>query len=128
LSKVVGRVASVTLTPGTLLTPSVLGTELRIGPDQAVVGLALKPGQLPGGLRVGDHVMVVHTTTTARSSSPSGADGAVLSADAMVRAIDHTADSSGGTVVSLVVGASEAPAVAQAAAAGDVSVVLLGAG
>lgn len=72
-SEVVGRAAAVDLVPGTLLTRGHLadGPVVRTGRD--VVGLALKAGQLPQGVRAGDRVLLVRsggTTTAGAATQP----------------------------------------------------------
>ncbi len=62
---VVGRRAAVALLPGTLLAPGALSGARALAVGSSMVGVALKPGELPaGGLEVGDQVMVVLTAGT----------------------------------------------------------------
>jgi hypothetical protein len=128
-STVVGHVAAVPLVTGSLLVRSELGSAASIQSGQAVVGLALKEGQLPAGLRPGDHVLVVDTgarTAPATGSAPARVlDGRV---EATVVSIAASSNSPGVTVLSLNVDESDASGVAAAAAAGQVSVVLVAAG
>src|SRR5262249_10834907 len=72
-ASVVGRPVAVPLAAGTLLTPSALGAPRSLNPGDAVVGLALKPGQYPPGLSAGDHVRVVDTSAASTSSSGTNA-------------------------------------------------------
>src|SRR3954447_3745790 len=58
---VVGHIAAVPLAPGSLLVRSQLGSSSSLQVGQAVVGMALKSGQLPGVLRPGDRVLIVDT-------------------------------------------------------------------
>jgi hypothetical protein len=61
-TQVLGKEASVTVTSGSLLTPADVSAMPPIGAGDAVVGLALKQGQLPAaGVKPGDQVMVVET-------------------------------------------------------------------
>ena len=61
-SQVLGKVASVTVMSGSLLTPGDVSSAPPIAAGYAVVGLALKQGQLPAaGLGPGDQVMVIQT-------------------------------------------------------------------
>ncbi len=80
---VLGRTASVTLTPGSLLTPDDVSSGPPVPAGEALVGVALKQGQMPaGGLSPGDHVMVVETAspgsaiTTFLGPAPSGSASA----------------------------------------------------
>jgi hypothetical protein len=59
---VIGRYAKVDLVPGTLLTAAQLTDTAFPGPGENLVGLELKPSQLPGqALRRGDKVLLVIT-------------------------------------------------------------------
>lgn len=125
----VGRRVAVDLVPGTLLAPGQLGETRRLAVGRAVIGLALKAGQFPEGLWSGDPVMVVHpagTTlvpgTAEGSSVPPPASGNA----ARVVTIGPARDQTGATLVSLELDAAQAPAVAAAATAGQVSLVLVG--
>jgi hypothetical protein len=152
-SDVVGKVATVPLTAGTLLTMADLSNGQVIAPGDAVVGIALKDGQLPSaGLQPGNDVMVVQTaapgaavpaSTGTVSTSGSGTDASagsspgaasaggqtgVLVPEAVVREVAQpsTNASNGETeLVSVEVSDSLAAVVSVAAAAGQVSLVLL---
>src|SRR5437763_5500595 len=58
-SSVVGHIAAVPLAPGSLLVRSQLGSAASVPSGQAVVGVALRDGQFPAGLRAGDRVFLV---------------------------------------------------------------------
>jgi len=61
-SRVVGRRAAVPLSPGSLLFPADLAPEAVVQPGEALVGLALKSGELPAeGVWPGEYVAVVLT-------------------------------------------------------------------
>jgi hypothetical protein len=124
---VVGKVAAVPLAPGTLLARSQVGSGAAVAPGQAVVGVGVKGGQLPAGLRPGDRVMVVDTGARPGGN---GADtvGSVLVPAAVVFAVPADTDPTSPTVVSVVVSAPDAPRIAAASAAERVSLVLLGSG
>lgn len=121
-ASVVGRVAVIGLAEGSLVTPGALGDTAPVGPDEAVVGVALAPGAVPvPDLRVGDRVAVVEVGVAGPEGS--GGDGGQL-AVAEVYALEPLAD--GATeVVSLLLAATEADAVAQAAGGDRVRLVLL---
>ena len=144
-SLVTGKRAAVTLPPGSLLTMADVSTSLQIQAGNAVVGVALKDGQLPtSGLDPGENVMVVETaspgesvtsvatpTPTSSSSSPTGTPGSpvgVLVPIASVYDVETPAANSGASateLVSIQISSILAPAVSMAAAAGQVSLVLL---
>jgi hypothetical protein len=126
--RIAGQLAAVSLVPGTLVTRDEFASGPRLSPGQAVVGLSLKPGQFPDGLRASDQVMVVDTGVAAESAgganvNPTGP--AVSVAQAEVFSVDPTADGQT-TVVSIITTVGLAPGVVQAGAKGAVSLVLLG--
>jgi hypothetical protein len=116
----VGLVTARAIPAGTFLERSLL-TNAGALPNNAhaLVGLALKPGQLPvGGLSVGQQVLVV----TLRTSS----DGTVLRPVPLVitRVWDMQGpDSSGATLATVLVPAHEAALLSGYAAQGDVALV-----
>jgi hypothetical protein len=121
-SRMVGRVASVNLVAGTLLAEAELATGPQVDAAHAIVGLALKAGQFPTGLRPLDTVTVVETSPP---SSLGPVDAAVLVDAAQVTATAAAADGQT-TIVSVLVPRTVAPTVAGAAARGQISLVLLG--
>ena len=136
-----GRRAAVTIPAGSLLTSGDLTTAQPIATGDAVVGLALKAGQLPSsGLVPGDQVMIVETAspgaplTAAPVTLVPSADGSaatttgVLVPQASVFDVESpSADSAAGVseLVSVEVSSTLAAAVSTAAAADQVSLVLL---
>jgi hypothetical protein len=142
---VAGKRAAVTLLPGSLLSMSDVSSSLQILPGHAVVGIALKAGQLPSsGLQVGERVMVVQTAssgslaggvaTTSPAASNSAQSGysamanGVLVPAASVYAMAIPSANSGSDdaeLVSIQVSSALAPAVSVVAAEGQVSLILL---
>ncbi|MEX2290828.1 MAG: SAF domain-containing protein [Mycobacteriales bacterium] len=129
--EVVGLTAAVDLLPGTLLSDAMVTPDPVPGPGQAVVGLSLKPGLLPDAeLRAGSFVMVV------RLAAPTGSPGTAARDQAgdqilvpRARVLSETSDpTTGGRLVSLVLERSAAADVTRAAAAGTVSLVVIGPG
>ena len=127
---VVGLTAAVDLLPGTLLSGAMVTRDPVPGPGQAVVGLSLKPGLLPDAeLRAGSFVMVV------RLAAPTGSPVSAIDpgGDQLLvpraRVLSETSDpTTGGRLVSLVLDRSAAADVSRAAAAGTVSLVVIGPG
>ena len=125
---VVGKSAAVALVPGTLMTREQVGAPSSLQPGQAIVGVALKAGQAPAALPPGTRVQVI---TTVKGAGADQARPIVLTSSAIVAPATATNGAqlkpatSGTTVVSLIVPANEAPAVAAAAADGQVSLVAL---
>ncbi len=128
---VVGQTAAVELLPGTLLSDAMVTREPVPGPGQAVVGLSLKPGLLPEAeLRAGTAVMLVRLAAAAgtAAATASEAPGNELLVP-RARVLSETSDpTTGGRLVSLLVEESTAAEVARAAAAGTVSLVVIGPG
>lgn len=148
-----GRRAAVTVPAGSLLTMADTTAAPPIAHGDAVVGIALKVGQLPSnGVEPGDQVMIVETGalgsptvsvatgSASQSTEPSsGNSGGVLDARASVFEVESAvstglSSSNGGTasgsaagaeLVSVEVPDSIAPEVSGAAAAGQVTLVLL---
>ena len=133
-----GKRAAVTIPAGTLLTPADVTVAEPVATGDAVVGLALKEGQLPAsGVEAGDQVMIVQTASpgTSFGSPDSGDPGGggnsstgVLVPQARVFQVDAPpSNSSSGfsLLVSVEVSSTLAAAVSTASAADQVSLVLL---
>ena len=122
-SEVVGRAAASDLVQGSLLSRAHLGTESLLGEGESVVGVALRGAQLPtASLQRGDRVLVALTgdPATAEGDPPGRRVG-----EARVWAAELLGDSSGTTVISLVVPEEDAPSLMGAAAAGRLSLALV---
>lgn len=125
---VVGKSAAVALVPGTLITSNHVGPPSSLQAGQAIVGVALKAGQAPAALPAGTRVQVI---TTVKGGGADQARPVVLTSSAVVapapaaHGAPAKSTTSATTVVSLIVPANEAPAVAAAAADGQVSLVAL---
>jgi hypothetical protein len=144
-SELSGRRAAVTIPAGSLLTPGDVTDSQPIASGDAVVGLALKDGQLPAtGLQPGEQVIIVQTaspgtplsslsTTNASSTSGSQSSGPAVSTGVLVPqatvfdvGVPPSNSSSGASLlVSVEVSSTLAAAVSTAAAADQVSLVLL---
>ena len=128
--KVTQTFATVTLVKGALLTNGMISTDSSVAKGTVVVGLALKPGQLPaGGLQPGDRVALY---AVASQGGQSGAEsGSVLAPVATVYDVVRPGANdvqSDQITVSVTVPVGQAPAVTQASSAGAVAVALLPAG
>jgi hypothetical protein len=112
--------------PGTLLTPKMVAATGTPVAGRAVLGLALKDGQLPHGLQDGDHIDI-YQVSDAQETCPGGSGG-MLAADAIVLAISAPATVSGSAAVAdveVAVNPSDAGPVACNAANGIVSIAVL---
>lgn len=142
VGSVVGKDAAVALVPGSILTTGDLSTVSRIPGGEAIVGVALKPGQLPSaGVVPGQQVMVVQTglpgspapTFSGSGSGPgstssqsSGVGVLVPRADVYdVSSPGSTSGDSSTQLVSIQLPENLAPAVSVAAAAGEVSLIVI---
>ena len=126
-SEVVGRAAGVDLVPGTLLTRAHIADGPVVASGRSVVGLSLKAGQYPAGVRVGDTVLLVRSSSNNAAGSTTG-PVPVVQVRGEVLAVESSTSSSSAAVVSVAVDGAEAPALAVAAAAGQVSLVIEGRG
>jgi len=123
-SSVVGKTVSVALMPGTLVTRSELAANNTVANGKVVIGLSLKPGQLPTArLKQGDVVVVLATGSAAGAAADRPA-GTVLVSRAAVFGVEGGDRSSDNTAVSIVIDEADAPAVAGAASVNQVTLVL----
>lgn len=127
-----GYYAATDLVPGSVLVGQMLTRRGMVQPGQVVVGLSLKNGQYPTGIRVGDHVQAYlaggNGTTGGRGlqAQVQALGSAPLVADARVYGVAAEERSgSGNRSVSIVVNQLGAAAVARAASAGEVVLVLV---
>ena len=126
---IVGRSAAVALVPGTLLSKAHLGTGPAVAAGRSVVGLSLKPGQVPLGIASGAAVIVLRTPTNQAPASAAAAQEPVpvVARNAQVLAVEPPTGAAGdATVVSVLVDSHDAPAVAAAGASGQATVVVEG--
>lgn len=136
-SQVARFYAGTTIPAGTLLTSGMVVRASAVTSGRDVMGLALKDGQWPTRLAVGDHVAVFSVTSqgsTASAGCP-GSGGSVLARNASV--LDIATGSSGNLVgssqsgaadVTIAVSPADAGAVACNASAGNVAIAVLPAG
>jgi hypothetical protein len=116
-----------------LLTNAMVAPASSVTAGRDVLGLALKDGQLPDQLAVGDHVAIFAVSSQSSTSSGCpGSGGAALSGDASVLSVNGSSSSDlvgsaqAGTIdVTVAVSQASAGAVACNAAAGNVAVVVL---
>ena len=141
VSSVVGRTATVDLLPGTLLTRAELAHGWSPPPGTALVGVTAKAGQLPaGGLSRGETVDVVLTSPTgtpdvaataplsgSAGSPEPAAPGSLIAVGATVSEVVPGNEASGtDAVVTLLLPVDDVGAVANASAAGQAALVIVG--
>ncbi len=115
--------------PGTLLTRAMVAAAGASLAGKAVLGLALKDGQLPRGLADGEHIDI-YQVSDAQETCP-GTSGALLAAGAVVLSVAAPAATSGSSAqadVQVALNPAEAGAVACNAANGAVGIAVLPAG
>ncbi len=115
--------------PGTLLTRGMVAGAGASLAGKAVLGLALKDGQLPRGLADGDHIDI-YQVSDAQETCP-GTSGGLLAAGGVVLSVAAPAAASGSNAqadVQVAVNPVDAGAVACNAANGAVGIVVLPAG
>lgn len=125
----VGQRAAVDLTAGSLLSPAQVTRRSLVGPDQQVVGVALKPSQLPATpLAPGQKVIVVSTPDTGAGAVQSGAKSTVgespQTLPATVVAVGKPQMATGQVTVDVAVASAQGPALASRVATGDVALVV----
>ncbi len=129
LSSVLGRRAAVPLRPGTLLTRDEITSELAPAAGQQLLGVALKPGQLPAeGAGPGARVLLV---TTPGGSDPAGGRSGTPAVAVRIAGTVHavtTPAGGGAVVVDLLVADRDATAAAEAASTGNVALLVQPAG
>jgi hypothetical protein len=86
--------AGAAIPPGTLLTAKMVVRANNLISGLQVIGLTLKPGQVPAALQVGDHVDIYDTNTTTQNSCP-GLPGSVLTRNAIITNLMLPSASSG---------------------------------
>lgn len=121
-SQVARTYAATMLPAGTLLTPQMTTSTNNLANGMTVVGLALKDGQLPDGLQVGDRVNIYETSDSS-GSCPRPANN-VLTTNAVVLGIGSPSSASSGNAddVQVAVAPADAAGVACSAANGNVGV------
>ncbi|MEO3793985.1 SAF domain-containing protein [Nonomuraea sp. B10E15] len=121
LDQVVGSFAAVTILPGTLLTNQ-MGAKAssELGEGKATVGLALKPGQMPAGLKEGDRVQLVHVPSRA-----SQGESRVLAASALVFSVGDKSRTGNSGQITVVVDSSASPEIVAFASGGEIAVAEL---
>lgn len=128
--------AKSTIYKDTVVVGQMFAAQEQLPAGKASVGLALKEGQYPAGIKSGDTVAAYRVGTSGSSSSDSSgsadkdasssASGGAIVADALVNAVKSDSDSTvstGSKSLTLLVDEADAAALASAAAAGEVAVV-----
>jgi len=128
--RVVGKLAAVELRPGSLLTADEVTGATVPGAGEQLVGLPVKPGQLPArGLVAGDRVLVVATPGEQTNASSSDAGAGPVGAPVPARVVEVGSPEADGTVtVDVAVGERVGPVLAAWGSTGRLALLLLPAG
>lgn len=100
--------AATSIPPGTLLTSNMAVTVNNLTAGRSVLGLALKDGQLPAGLAMGDRINI-YEVSDATEACP-GAPGSLLSGDAIVLKVSAPSAASSSAVADVEVALTPATA------------------
>ena len=124
----IGRSVAVPLVAGALLTTSELGATSPVASGSDVVAVGLKAGAFPPDLAPGDRVQVVPVSSSDSGSGTGNLTSGSPVAATVVAVEPASADTGSPTVFSLLVSKGDADEVASFAAAGEASLVQVGAG
>ncbi|MFF4344757.1 SAF domain-containing protein [Kitasatospora sp. NPDC001540] len=124
LDSVVGKHASAQLLPGTTLTKGSVTTDALVQPGQQLVGIQVKPGQLPATALVpGQKVVIVSTPGQNPAADPGASAGAPSTLPAQVVRVGSP-DSSGSLTVDVSVDANAGATVAARASTGNIAIIV----
>lgn len=127
---VVGQRAAVALTAGSLLSPGQVTSVSLIKAGEQLVGVALKPSQLPASrLAPGQRVLIVSTPDANQGAVPvaggkAAEPAAPKTVSATVVAVGLAAPATGVVVVDVAVPVAEGPTLAARVATGAVALIL----
>ncbi|MET9879251.1 SAF domain-containing protein [Actinacidiphila glaucinigra] len=132
----VGQRAATDLKAGSLLAPSQVTDQTLIGPGEQLVGVSVKPSQLPATPLVpGEQVLVVSTPDpdagavrpgNGGTDAAAGSGTSPVTLSAKVVAVGRPAAATGAVVVDVTVPAADGPALAAQVATGNISLVVVG--
>jgi len=123
---VVGQTAAAAMPAGSLLTSAEIGAA-PLAKGQALLGVALKPGQYPPDLSAGQTVDVLSTPQGSSSTAGSATSAALPAGRAVVLSVTPPG-SQGETVVELEVSQDAMPQVAAASASGQIALATVPSG
>ncbi|MCZ7458221.1 SAF domain-containing protein [Streptomyces sp. WMMC940] len=125
-NSIIGQRAATELKAGALLAEGSVTDEPLVGDNEQLVGLRLKPGQLPASkLSPGTKVLVVSTPAKDTTAETSKQQDSKLPQTLPATVIEvGTADSSGSLTLDVAVAATDGPTLASRAASGNIAVVV----
>jgi hypothetical protein len=125
--KLIGQRAAVDLKAGSLLSPSEFTSKTLVGPNETLVGVSLKPSQLPASpLSAGQKVLIVSTPdpNAAVAGKTGGASAPPETLSATVVKVGDPQTGTGTVTVDVAVPAGDGPALAARVATGDVALIV----
>ena len=128
-SSLVGQRAAVDLKAGSLLSPSQVTRKTLVGPDEQLVGVSLKPNQLPASpLAPGQKVLIVTTpdpnAADTTGGKPATDDAPPKTLSATVVKVGDPATGTGTVTVDVAVPSGDGPALASRVATGNVALIV----
>ena len=129
--QMIGKQAAAQLFQGTLLTAAEVADRGVPAPDQQVVGVELKPGQVPARtLRTGQAVILVVVPAASVVGVPEAASGAAAGPSTIPATVagPGVPEAGGNVRVDVAVAAADGPRVASMAVAGRIVLVVTGGG
>ncbi|NUS15644.1 MAG: hypothetical protein HOY69_30335 [Streptomyces sp.] len=128
-SSLVGQRAAVDLKAGSLLSPAQVTRKTLVGPDEQLVGVSLKPNQLPATpLQPGQKVLVVSTpdpnAADAAGSKSTTDQAPPETLSATVVTVGDPATGTGTVTVDVAVPSGDGPALAARVATGNVALIV----
>ncbi|RKE02975.1 SAF domain-containing protein [Streptomyces sp. TLI_171] len=124
LDSIVGKHASAQLLPGTTLTKASVTSDALVQPGQQLVGIQVKPGQLPATALVpGQKVVIVSTPGQSVAADAGASTGTPSTLPAQVVRVGSP-DSSGSLTVDVSVDANAGATVAARASTGNIAIIV----
>jgi hypothetical protein len=124
LDSIVGKHAAAQLLPGTTLTQADVTSDSLVQPGQQLVGIGVKPGQLPATPLVpGEQVVIVSTPGQNAATDPGASSGVPSTLPAQVVRVG-TPDSSGDLTVDVSVDANSGATLASRASTGNIAIIV----
>jgi len=123
--------AASAIPPGTLLNGAMVVRANHVTAGKDVLGLALREGQLPRDLQVGDHIDLYQVAGSSGSSGCPGQSAALLAGNAVVLNVAAPPASTGTSAVAdieVALNPADAGAVACSASGGNIGIAVLPAG
>jgi len=128
--QLLGQRAAVDLKAGSLLAPSQVTRKTLVGPNETLVGVSLKPSQLPATtLQSGQKVLIVSTPDPNATGADGGKAGGATGAppETLTATVVKVGDPQTGTgtvTVDVAVPAGDGPALAARVATGNVALIV----